>query len=515
MLKTGTVRMRKLAMIAGGVVVAGAAAWSGLWFLGRGEVTDQIGAYLDRLRATGYEITHGTPSVTGFPFGYGVTYPDIVFTDPTGLRTTIPTMTGAADVSAPDTVRLDFPPTMTIAMPTSEEERALNPSLPDEITFDVEADSLVTLIRDTGDGIEAATSATSLLIVSPSFYGASTSFALEVVAYEGKAKLPAIGGPATWSDVSTVDEINLQIGIRDEAQPDISFDVTAQYDALQIISSGSGDAAAILAQLGTGPAVAAEGTFNLTYTVGKSAARIVAGASDDPEGGAFDYTAGALAGTMKVADGRLTASTENRTPTWSFAPNADEIAYRGTVSAEIAEFHYDAPATSGPDDAMEPMSIRIALDDLTGDDVFWRALDPFEALQRDPARLFLDIGGSGRVMKPFGDMLPGEAPPFEFGNLEIRTAEMAALGSSIETTGAIEFLQPGSVPTGTLTVTLGGMDSLLPSLAAAGLIDAPMRQMGEAMLQVYARPGDVPGTHQSEITFDPARGVLINGLPLQ
>ena len=507
--------MRKLAMIAGGVVVAGAAAWSGLWFLGRGEVTDQIGAYLDRLRATGYEITHGTPSVTGFPFGYGVTYPDIVFTDPAGLRTTIPTMTGAADVSAPDTVRLDFPATMAIAMPISEADRARNPSLPDEVTFDVEADGLVTLIRDTGDGIEAATSAKSLLIVSPAFFGAETSFALEIVAYDGTAKLPAIGGPASWSDVSTVDEINFKIGIRDPAQPDISVDVTGQYDDLQVISSGSGDAAAVLAQLGTGPAVAADGALDITYTAGKSAARIVAGASDDPEGGAFDYTAGALAGSLKVADGRLTASTENRTPTWTFVPNADEIPYRGTVSAEIAEFHYDAPATSGPDDAMQPMSIRIAIDDVTGDDVFWRALDPFEALPHDPARLFLDISGSGRVMKPFGEMLPGEAPPFEFGNLEFRKSELAALGGSIETTGAIEFLQPGSVPTGTLTVTFGGMETLLPALAAAGLIDAPMRQMGEAMLQIYARPGAVPGTHESEITFDPVGGILINGLRLQ
>ena len=91
---------------------------------------------------------------------------------------------------------------------------------------------------------------------------------------------------------------------------------------------------------------------------------------------------------------------------------------------------------------------------------------------------------------------------------------ISALGAEIQATGDVDILQPIMVPLGEISVKARGLVGLLGALEKAGLIATEQRDMGDAILQVYARPTGEADSWETEIGMG-AEGISVNGLPVQ
>ena len=130
----------------------------------------------------------------------------------------------------------------------------------------------------------------------------------------------------------------------------------------------------------------------------------------------------------------------------------------------------------------------------------------------------VDLSGKARVTRRIDEMNPGEPPPFEVSELEVKEAALDALGATVRASGSIELLQPIGLPLGTVQVGMTGVAALIDALGQAGVLTPEMVEMADAMLTVYANPAEGGSgrgdSWTTEITFA-NEGVLVNGVPIR
>lgn len=501
--------MKKPLVIAAAIGVAVIAGWSGLWFAGRGAVADRIDREVAKLQARGFGIAYASREIGGFPFGYRVAHRGVTLREPAGgaiyRLPEIITEVTAADV---DRLATRFPATFRVDLPLDEAGRARWPGMPEIVEIDVEAADLVaTSDGSPGSGRQVNLAATSLLIVTGSAEQ-PLNLAIELTALDSKATLPAPSSGLPATGVTTLDRLDYAYTA---STPDRrGATVEGSIDDLRL--TGDSDIRDLTRLL----ALAASGTgaSNLAFQTGSVQTAVRLDSRSENPDSTVGFSAGSSAGTLALAGGTVefaTASQANRMTLAAAAGPGTPAGKPFGAGARAIEMQISGPLA--PSMEMGPVALRLAFDRVVPDAEIWQLIDASGDLPRDPARLVLDLAGSARITGELSAARPGEAPPVEFGNLSIRSADVSAFGAGLAARGDVEFLQPLNLPVGAITVTLSQAAELVVKLADAGVIDPVTAQTATLMAMSFTAPGPAPGELVSEIvmTLD---GITVNGQPV-
>ncbi|NKX45626.1 DUF2125 domain-containing protein [Roseicyclus persicicus] len=182
-------------------------------------------------------------------------------------------------------------------------------------------------------------------------------------------------------------------------------------------------------------------------------------------------------------------------------------------SAEIA-FAFPLVAAADP----QPISARLAYQDVAVSPQIWAMADPAGNFPRDPVTVIADLTGSVQVLADLMTMDPEGMgpPPAELRDLTLNELRVSVGGATLTGTGSATFA-PGPVPmpVGSVDLQLAGGLGLIDRLQATGIVPIEQLAMVRGMLGAFARPGAAPDTLESTIEFTEGGGISANGVPLQ
>lgn len=188
------------------------------------------------------------------------------------------------------------------------------------------------------------------------------------------------------------------------------------------------------------------------------------------------------------------------------------------MTIDSADMLISLPFSTG--DAFEEAKIFFSLQNLAVSESLMSIFDPGQVISRDPASMVIDVTAN---VKSAIDWNNPEAAfnsgnPADIGEIQdiaINELSLSAAGVSLMANGSalIDNSMGFPFPTGSVTVTLTGIQALANGLVELGLIPAEQVGMGMGMMMAFARPGDVADQFISEIEFSP-QGVTANGTPL-
>ncbi|MEO1308644.1 MAG: DUF2125 domain-containing protein [Pseudomonadota bacterium] len=172
-----------------------------------------------------------------------------------------------------------------------------------------------------------------------------------------------------------------------------------------------------------------------------------------------------------------------------------------------------------PTDDARPFRLKLDMDQFTLADPIWNLFDPAAVLPRDPAKILIDLSGTGRWLIDIFDPetvpndVPGEVETVELSDLllQLAGAELSGAGSFTLDNTDLQTFQGMPRPAGSANFTLIGANALLDKLVQMGLV--PQEQaMGARMMSGMAfRPGEGEDTLVSEIVVEPNGQVTANG----
>lgn len=501
--------MRKLLVIVIGVAAVAAAGWSGVWFVGRGQVADRIGQEISLLAEAGTEVRHGALEIGGFPFGYRVTLHDVTLrAAASGGVYHLPEITAEVSVADMDRLVIRMPETFRVDLPVPAGAGVLPFETPEVLVFDIEAADLVVVTDGLpGRGQEIAVTAQSLLVVTGGG-DQRLSLAVEMNGIDSRAVLPMAASGIAATSSATIERLDYVYVAIAPSGATITFEGLAD----KLVLTGRStirDRAGLMALLAGGG-----GAMSFTYQTGASTAAIRKVQGAGQAGRTVVFAAGSTAGTLAVADSMVEIAASSRANTVALnlegsGGEADKAGFGAALRS--VEAIYQAPIA--PSDAMAPFTLRLVLDEVEPDEALWDLIDAGEILPRDPTRLVADLEGSGRITKSLADMRPGEAMPVAFGNISVRALDLSMLGAGVATRGEVEFLQPINLPLGSLTVTMEKVVQTAAKLAKAGWLTPEQLQAAALLAATYARPGDAPSVLISDIAMS-VEGITVNGIPV-
>lgn len=216
---------------------------------------------------------------------------------------------------------------------------------------------------------------------------------------------------------------------------------------------------------------------------------------------------------------------------------------------ENASFDMQLPVSQS--ETPQPFKLAYALAGLTIGDEMWAMFDPEAKLPRDPASLEIDLTGLMKVTKDLFDptvMAPpqdpapadatdeGTAPaddaeataeaqattdeaaaepaPFEPVELTINQIALNALGAKVNASGNLKAPDSGDMtaPVGQVHAEYEGLNALLDTLGAMGLIPEDQMMGTRMMLAMFAKPVDGnPDKLTTDLEFKEGGQIFANG----
>lgn len=496
--------MKKYLLIGGGVVAAIAIGWSALWYLGKGEVEQRVAFEVAQLESRGWTVVHTEQTIGGFPSGYEMELKDVAATRvENGLLVQLPTLRITADASAPTRLTFTLPDEFSAEIPIPEERRAADPRLPRILKMGGTAQDLVIVAEGLSPADRSMTAVASKLdlIVDQEDFASRVLLTL--------SGLDTGYMPRGEKLVGRLLADGIEIDIANTPEGDAPSAAKLSYTTVSLTANGAVDAWSKLYEIVYGGET---GGIDGAFQTGRVDGTLTTGTPDDAERATLTYAAATSTGIYELTSGGVDVQAESRDNAWALTSNAEASPFAGAVTVKGLQARYRMPMA--PAEAPAEMSVRLAVEDLEADTATWDQFDPAGELRRGPANLSINLGGTVRVTKRFDELRPGEAPPFEVGNLIVNEIAFSALGASARVAGDIEMLQPINQPLGTLKVTLKGPKGLIETMDKAGILPPELVSMGDAMLQVYANPSDGDDAWQSDVTFG-EDGMTINGVPFQ
>lgn len=192
-----------------------------------------------------------------------------------------------------------------------------------------------------------------------------------------------------------------------------------------------------------------------------------------------------------------------------------------TLGYEETAFNLAIPVSKS--DAPAPFAFVARVTGLTVSDAVWSLFDPTAQLPRDPITLIVDLAGTATSASDlFAPAAPAEAgTPVQIDSLEVRQAQLRAIGAEVNATGALTFdnadlttFQGMPAPTGTITIDASGINGVLDRLTAIGLLPEDQVAGARMMLGMFAKPGEGPDTLTSVLEFRDG-GFFANGMQLR
>lgn len=194
------------------------------------------------------------------------------------------------------------------------------------------------------------------------------------------------------------------------------------------------------------------------------------------------------------------------------------------VALGFAETAFNVMVPASKSETPQDFAFLTKIVDLTVSEDLWGLFDPAATLSRDPATFILDTRGTGRwlqdIMDPAVEM-DGVEPPGELNSLDLTQFLLKAAGAEVGAVGGLTFdntdltsFQGMPAPTGTINLTIKGVNALIDNLIALGLLPEDQAMGARMMLGMFTRPGAAPDEVTSAIEFRDG-GLFANGQQLQ
>lgn len=200
-------------------------------------------------------------------------------------------------------------------------------------------------------------------------------------------------------------------------------------------------------------------------------------------------------------------------------------------------------------DQPQPFHLTYALDRLTLADTIWDMFDPQKKLPRDPANLQIDVEGTALVTDDLldpafaermakaaeeqaakakaaeaaaetgaagdtgaEDMASDMPIPFRPETVRINRVALDAVGAKAEFTGDMTIPEGVPQPVGTVEGSFAGVNALLDTLVAAGLLPQEQLMGARMMIAMFARPVEgQPDQLQTKLEFREDGSIFANG----
>jgi hypothetical protein len=362
--------------------------------------------------------------------------------------------------------------------------------------------------------------------------------------YEYEApRITVEDGPVTGGD-GPLPVIDLMIGVEDFAaiyQMNGADPTNISYDST---SSTSG----ITGALDLTPPPGEPGRLKMNFAMGASTgsgagsfgnlAAIATNPDVFPTGlafaGDFSYDSARLEMTFEHPSDAFTLLTSNQGGSLQARFSETEMGYRMAatgsttyflgpdlpvpveVSMASSAFGFSVPLAKS--DAPQPVSARLAYQDVVLSPEIWGMIDPAQAIPRDPISVIADVAGSVRVLANLFSTDPAEIAtmPGELVDLSLNELRIAVAGAELTGTGSATFAPgPMPMPIGSVDLQLRGANALLDRLQNSGLVPIEQLAMARGLMGAFTRPGAEPDTVQTTIQFTEGGGISANGVPLQ
>ena len=274
-----------------------------------------------------------------------------------------------------------------------------------------------------------------------------------------------------------------------------------------------------------------------TLTMGRVSGEFVFSGQDEdgqPQDGKASYAAGpsSMAFSMSKDGLGYEGSGKNSAVEMTLGSLPFPITY--AVAETSAKMMLPVTASDQP----QPFTLAYSLSGLTMGDAIWGLFDPQAKLPRDPASLTVDLSGNALVGRDLldpalaekmqreqdpaasGDLAagnPADQPagpdmPFAPQDLTINRIALDAVGAKADLTGQLAFGDTPNEPVGKIQGSFTGLNTLLETLSAMGLLPQEQLMATRMMLAMFARPSDSdPETMTTEIEFREGGSIFANG----
>ena len=493
--------MKKLWIGVLGLGVAAAVGWGAFWYVGKGRVDARIDAEIAALEQAGWTITFGSREVSGFPLGYRVELGDIGIVRPANgvlirvpeVQVELPPGGGPAPVALPGGVRLDAPVDAAL--------RLNDPDLPAVMRLAFEVEGLA--VDAPEDGVFAANAE-------------GVQISMDQDDYHGKFRFLAAAVSGTlgrhtsemWGELSA-GSIRLDASTAAPGAAPVTLDLKGEDVNLKTWYA--------LPLGGLLTRIAVDGgdeRAEIDYRFGAMEMTISAdGSASGGVQGRFGVSGKEAVGRVEASGGALRLDAQSEGVTWLLEPgNGVTPPLAGSVAISFGKVSQVLPLRASETAVEAPT--RLVLDGVVPNEALWQVLDPRGVLDREAASLSLDATARTKVRHA---MLAGADRPrisYEPTNLALEAFSLSALGAEVSAKGDVDILQPILVPLGEIEIEVTGPVGVLGALEKAGLISTEQREMGDAILQVYARPSGGGDRWVTEVGFG-TEGISVNGLPVQ
>lgn len=170
-------------------------------------------------------------------------------------------------------------------------------------------------------------------------------------------------------------------------------------------------------------------------------------------------------------------------------------------------------------EAPQPFSLTYALEGITLDESLWASFDPESQLPRDPANLNIDLSGEAVIATDLinaDGMEQTEELPIQPRSLSVNRMALNALGATAEFGGQLTFGEDPSQPVGTLSGDITGINQLLDTMVAMGVLPQEQLMGTRMMLAMFARPVEgEPDRLRTELEFRDDGSIFANGQQVQ
>ncbi len=493
--------MKRILVIAAVLVAVAAAGWTGFWVWAKGRLADGIDAHLAALaESRGMEIAYQSKQVGGFPFALEATLSGLTMTKPDwGASMALETVTSRAGIFAPETIETRLPAeiriTVAAGMPRAD-------GTVETFDIDLVSEAMVLTVMPGADGTREMRLTADSIVVVPAEPDPSRNLGFEVVALDLVSRADAQGLETSHA---RMDQLGLLASM---PAPGGAHILTVDWvlSGIDLKTQGALGDATDAEMLLNGV-----GAFVASLDAGTSDFALFADGATPEESGAINIVQSRVQGALELDGGILSIGGSSQELAIGLLPAIEEGKVHGTIRVPEARGKLVMPLSPGED--FRDFAVNLSLSGITGDEAFWGSLDPAGRLLRDPAKLVAELDGTVRVTKSLAAMRFGEAPPFEFGNLSVRQAEVSLLGARAEAEGDIEFLQPIALPQGQLDLRLHRVLEVADMLVAAGMLEGVRRDVLVGYGSLYAEAGPTGQDLVTEVVFGPT-GISVNGLPL-
>ncbi len=243
---------------------------------------------------------------------------------------------------------------------------------------------------------------------------------------------------------------------------------------------------------------------------------------DGEDAFSLNSQSGASTLDFKMGDGGLAYAGSSKDQVMTFASPALPLPPL-TVSLGESAFDFAMPMAATEEPADFRMVLRML--ELGVDEMLWQMIDPASMLPHDPADLVFDF--SGTAIMPDGMMDPDAAMDDmaepELHSLNVNEIKLAIAGAEIRGNGAFTFdnsdmetFDGFPAPEGSVGFDLFGINGLLDTLTAMGLLPEDQAMGARMLMGLFARPGGGGEDHlTSEIEVKSDGSVFANGQQLR